>query len=174
MLLDDGPHSPRLGASGGSPGRSQFCHLSGSDALENRFEQQCPRLKAVYLEILRLTASSSTVRDIRSPTEIGGKTLQPGANILVPYRQLHINPDIFGTNADQFDADRFLHDPDLSKNPSFRPFGGGKTYYPGRYLAAREILTFVALALHRFDIETIPERTTGVASSWPRFLRVDK
>lgn len=146
----------------------------GSDALEYRLEQQCPRLKAVYLEVLRFTASSSTVRDIHCQTEIGGKILQPGANILIPYRQLHINPNIFGNNADQFDANRFLHDPDLSKNPSFRPFGGGKTYCPGRYLAAREILTFVALALHRFEIEIIPKRATGAAGSWPKFPRVDK
>ena len=149
----------------------------GTDALEYRLEQQCPRLRAVYLEVLRLTASSSTVRNVQSQTEIGDKILRAGANILIPYRQLHDNPDIFGKNADQFDPDRFLHDQDLSKSPSFRPFGGGKTYCPGLYLAEREILTFVALAVHRFEICLTPdrrERTGKAAGPWPNFPRIDK
>lgn len=149
----------------------------GTEALEYRLEQQCPQLRAVYFEALRLTSSSSTVRDVQRQTEIGDKVLRTGANILIPYRQLHVNPDTFGQNADQFDPDRFLHNPSLSKSPSFRPFGGGKTYCPGRYLAEREILTFVALALHRFEICFASDRREGItkaASSWPKFPRIDK
>lgn len=149
----------------------------GTNKLEYRLEQQCPGLRAVYFEVLRLTASSSTVRDIQCQTEIGGKLLHPGANILIPYRQLHVNPDMFGKNADQFDPHRFLQNPSLSKNPGFRPFGGGRTFCPGRYLAAREILTFVALAIHRFEIYVTPggrEGATKGGGSRPSFPRIDK
>ena len=138
--------------------------------LEYRLEQECPRLRAVYHEVLRLTASSSTVRGIQCRTEIGDRILAAGANILIPYRQLHLNPEIFGKNADQFDPERFLRNKTLSKNPSFRPFGGGRTYCPGRYLAEREILTFVALALHRFEIGITTRKFCGEI----RFPRIDR
>ena len=144
--------------------------------LEYRLEQGCPRLRAVYHEVLRLTASSSTVRGIQCATEIGDKVLGAGANILIPYRQLHLNPEIFGSNADQFDPERFLRNGNLSKNPSFRPFGGGRTYCPGRYLAEREILTFVALALHRFDIRITASKSYDdekARNVLPKFPRID-
>ena len=148
-----------------------------SPGLEYRLEQGCPRLRAVYHEVLRLTASSSTVRGIQSVTEVGDKVLGAGANILIPYRRLHLNQDIFGSNADQFDPERFLRNSNLSKSPSFRPFGGGRTYCPGRYLAEREILTFVALALHRFDIRITASRShhgDKARNVIPRFPRIDK
>lgn len=64
---------------------------------------------------------------------------------------------MFGADAQQFNPYRFLHNKSLAKSLSFRPFGGGKTYCPGRYLAEREILTFVALAIYRFDIALTKE-----------------
>ena len=149
----------------------------GTSGLEYRLEQHCPRLRAVYLEILRLSSSSSTVRGVMQPTDIGNKTLKTGASILIPNRRLHLNPEIFGENAEHFDPERFLRDPSLSKNPNFRPFGGGKTYCPGRYLAEREILTFVALAIHRFDIRIAtgtPAHACKTEVALPDFPRIDK
>jgi len=145
----------------------------GSPGLEYRLEQQCPRLKAVYHEVLRLTVSSATVRGILATTSVGEKVLKSGANILIPYRQLHLNPDVFGTNAQQFHPDRFLQNKNLAKNPSFRPFGGGKTYCPGRYLAEREILTFVALAIHRFEIDFAKGRGKREEGLLPEFPRLN-
>lgn len=147
----------------------------GTAGLEYRLEQQCPRLRAVYLEVLRLTASSSTVRGVQYNTNIGDRVLRSGANILIPYRQLHLNPDLFGENVEQFDPERFLRNENLSKSPSFRPFGGGRTYCPGRYLAEREILTFVALALHRFEISFAAGKHAKAGGGVsPEFPQVDK
>lgn len=43
--------------------------------------------------------------------------------------------------------------PTRSATPArFRPFGGGATLCPGRFLAKREVLTCVALAVGRFDL----------------------
>lgn len=68
---------------------------------------------------------------------------------------------------DKFDANRFLANTGLSKSPSFRPFGGGTTYCAGRHVARRELLTFVALMVYRYDIETSPanSREANVAQS---------
>ena len=41
----------------------------------------------------------------------------------------------------------------LNRSMSYKPFAGGVTHCPGRFLAKREVLVFVATILHRFDIE---------------------
>ncbi|KAI9725074.1 MAG: hypothetical protein M1812_000350 [Candelaria pacifica] len=151
--------------------------LEGSTTgLECRLEQHCPRLKAVYYEVLRLTASTSTIRNVLHPINLGEKTLRRGVSILIPYRQFHMNESIFGKEPQKFDPKRFL-DNNLNKDPCFRPFGGGRTYCPGRILAQREILTFVALAIHRFDLNLCGEgkkHGSMVRGALPRFPRIDK
>ena len=60
---------------------------------------------------------------------------------------------------------RFINQKDLVHSSNWRPFGGGQTLCPGRFMAQQTVLTFVAMVLHKFDI--------GLA--WPqRFSRVDQ
>ncbi|KAL9122048.1 MAG: hypothetical protein Q9187_001395 [Circinaria calcarea] len=130
-------------------------YAKGGDNLESRLES-CPLLESVYLESLRLNSSSGTVRTVRHTTDIDDMTLQRGTNIVIPYRELHYNESAFGQNPDRFDAGRFLRNKDLKHSPSFKPFGGGTTYCPGRFLARREVLVFVADLIHRFDVVLAP------------------
>ncbi|MCJ1288256.1 hypothetical protein MMC26_007611 [Xylographa opegraphella] len=147
----------------------------GTANLEARLES-CPMLEAVYLEALRLTSASGTIRNVRHTTELGDVTLQQGTNIVVPYRQLHYNETVFGPEPDQFHPERFLHNKELKRSPSFKPFGGGHTYCPGRFLARREVLSFVADLIHRFDL-TLTSVGTGCAAkadtSGQRFPRMN-
>ena len=124
-------------------------HLQGS---ETALEQTFPRCIALFNESLRITTSSGSIRTVASPTQIGNYVLQPGSRVLLPFRQLHMNEEAFGLDATAFKADRFLGN-DLVKDPSFRPFGGGITYCPGRYIARKEVVAVVVLALRSFDIE---------------------
>lgn len=126
----------------------------------------CPRLLALYHEVLRLSTSSVSVRDVRSNVEIGGKLLRAGSRVLLPYRQMLFDDDVFGNNTDVFNSDRFLLDQKLHKSPSFKPFGGGTTYCPGRFLARAEVLTFIALVVCRFDLELAPNK--GIRTGVPR------
>ena len=112
----------------------------------------CPRLTAIYTECLRLTFGSFSVRKVTAPITMGTKKLRSNSSIIIPIRSLHYNSRAFGENAEQFDANRFL-DNSLDKNPSFRPFAGGITYCPGRFLAKRQTLVFVATLIHRYEIE---------------------
>lgn len=64
-----------------------------------------------------------------------------------------------------------MYNKTLSKCPSFRPFGGGRTYCPERYLAEREVLTFVAVAICRFDLNVVNQDKVEQGS---RFPRIDK
>lgn len=112
----------------------------GTTDLESRLER-CPRLEAVFNEVVRLTSSSSSIRNVTSLTEIGGKLLHKGTKVLIPYRQLHLNEDIFGADLLHFNAERFFTNKELARSSSYRPFGGGVTYCPGRFLARREVIT---------------------------------
>ena len=114
---------------------------------------KAPLMSSVYHDALRLVTSSVSVRDVAQTTVIGNKVLEAGNRVVIPYRQLLCDKAVFGHDADEFNPRRFLENKSLVKSASYRPFGGGTTHCPGRFLAQAEILTFVALVLVRFDIE---------------------
>ncbi|KAL8923567.1 MAG: hypothetical protein Q9208_004514 [Pyrenodesmia sp. 3 TL-2023] len=129
-----------------------------SSSRMDRILNHSPRMEAVFLEVLRLMTDPGTSRQILSDTVIGSKTLQAGAKLLIPYRQLHLDERIFGNTASSFDADRFRRDETLARSPGFRPFGGGVTLCPGRFLARQEVLVFVAELMWRYDVRVVEER----------------
>ena len=112
----------------------------------------CPRLNGLWLETLRVSANSAAVRNVTSDTTVGGKLLRKNHKMLSSARQLDFSSIDFGDNIDEFDADRFIKNSSLHHSPAFRPFGGGPTLCPGRFLAKHMALSFVALLLHRFDV----------------------
>jgi cytochrome P450 len=126
----------------------------------------CPRFLAVYFESMRLTASSVSIRNVIRPLEVGGKVLRPGNRVLIPYKQILMDTAAFGSDSDTFNATRFFNDPTLSKSPRFNPFGSGTTHCPGRFLAQKEVLTFVALVLNRYEIKK--SKISQFGSDFPR------
>lgn len=133
--------------------RTETSKATSNDAVEvMELMDHCPKLQALFFEVLRITTASASVRRIISPTKIGGKTLRPGNRVLIPYRQLHYNEDVFGEDVNKFNRERFLRNTNLIHHPSFRPFGGGANYCPGRFIARLEVNVFIALVLRRFDI----------------------
>ena len=113
----------------------------------------CPLLKSVYHETLRITKKDPAFRRIERDIEIGGKLLRKGDLAMLSVSQLHENGAVFGCDTSEFVPDRFLKRPDLATNASYRPFGSGKTYCPGRFFAMQETLAFVAVLIHRLDIQ---------------------
>lgn len=130
---------------------------------------RCPLLTSLYEEILRLANAPIGTRVVVAECNLGGKLLRPGHKLLMPYRQMHCNPQVFGANAAQFDAERFLRNEGLVRNTSYRPFGGAATHCPGRFLARRDVYMFVALLLRRFDLSLY-----GKDGKTPRFPRMDE
>ena len=105
--------------------------------------------------------SSLSVRPIVVDTVIGGKTLRRGATLIAPARQLHLDERVFGETPHAFRPQRFLDHPALEHSPSFRTFGGGATRCLGRALAKQIVLSFVAIALNRFEIEVMEALPPG-------------
>ena len=73
-----------------------------------------------------------------------------------PFRQLHFDEGIFGADAQRFVPERFIRDEGLVRSKGFRPFGGGTTHCPGRFVAKQEVFMFVAVVLHRFEVRLAP------------------
>lgn len=82
--------------------------------------------------------------------------LRKGGKILIPCRLLHFNEAIFGADVHHFRPERFEgREQSMTRGPSWRPFGGGRTKCPGYLVAKREIMLFVAMVLERFDLEMV-------------------
>ena len=133
---------------------------------DSRFlEENCPRLAAMYDETLRMTSFAQSIRLVEEDVTIRGTLFRKGSRVIVPFRQLHIDEDVFGEDVQGFHPERLLKNPKLTRSPSWRPFGGGTSTCPGRFLAKRVVFTWIALLVHRFDVsvkagQKLPERDT--------------
>ncbi|KAI4106120.1 MAG: hypothetical protein LQ339_003117 [Xanthoria mediterranea] len=114
---------------------------------------RCTLLNGSFSEVLRLTSGASSARTVVSTTQLRDKILRDNRKLLMPYRQLHFEEKAFGPHVKDFRPKRFLGDNKADNGPYFKPFGGGITYCSGRFIARREVLAFVALILHRYDIK---------------------
>jgi cytochrome P450 len=128
-------------------------------ALSMNLQKRAP-LNAVYNENLRIVNNSSADRLVAEKCSINGKTYEPGARILLVYRNLAMSQDVFGMDSNIFRPERFLLDKKLDRSRSFTPFGGGKHMCPGRFIIKRASMAFAALVVHRFQVDamdTLPD-----------------
>jgi cytochrome P450 len=113
---------------------------------------KCPLLSSFYEEVLRMTVDSVGARVVTKKTTIGTKILYPGRKVLMPFRQGHFDPEFLGQDAAIFNPRRFYDNKKLSRSTSWKPFGGGLAWCPGRFMARREVYMFLGIVLFRFDI----------------------
>ncbi|KAL8918023.1 MAG: hypothetical protein Q9208_007621 [Pyrenodesmia sp. 3 TL-2023] len=122
-------------------------------------EKSCPRVDGLWIEVLRMTVSTSSVRYVTEDVTIGGKRHTNGNVVINPRRQLHFDESVFGKSPLVFDPARFLTKNNLEQSRSWKPFGRGIYMYPGRFIAKRTTCMFIALVLRRLDIKlAYPQR----------------
>ncbi|KAF1996571.1 cytochrome P450 [Amniculicola lignicola CBS 123094] len=132
--------------------------FSDSGTLDSQYlAESCPRLSSLVNEVLRFCSASSSMRVTSTPTIINAKLIPANSRVMVPTHELHFNDAVFGSLTSQFLPDRFLGKDNLEKSPSFRPFGGGITHCPGRFIAAQEVKMVVAILLRNYDLDVIGE-----------------
>ena len=115
-------------------------------------DQDYPRLNGICHGTIRMTAYASSVRYITKDTITGGKILRKGNRAMMPNRQLHFDHDVYGKDADEFRATRYVEDKSLLRSPSWRAFGCGVTACPGQLIANQTAISFVAMLVQRYDI----------------------
>ncbi|KAL8783453.1 MAG: hypothetical protein Q9195_009382 [Heterodermia aff. obscurata] len=134
----------------------------------------CPLLNSAYNEVLRVSSTGCVVRETTSPVRIGDKTVPKHTKIFIPARPLLMATAGFGPDAREVDLARFSKNKALERNPYYRPFGGGITLCSGRVLGRREALTFVALAIWRYDIEVVTSGETVLGVRGMPIPRLDE
>lgn len=109
-------------------------------------------LSKVVDETLRLITFSLTVfREAKTDVNISGYTIPKGWKVLVWFRSIHLDPQIY-ENPREFDPSRW--DDYTPKANTFLPFGAGSRLCPGNDLAKLEICIF----LHHFLLDYKLER----------------
>jgi len=139
-----------------------------------------PLATSCYQETLRLCTSSFSIRMVEENFVLPiGKPASPGSSdaevnkmgmaangIFIPggsrvvciTRAAHLTGDHWGGDPLLWDGARFLEKegegpgPKNKKAKEMRAFGGGVSICEGRYLAAAELKTLLALTLSKFDI----------------------
>ncbi|KAF7119077.1 hypothetical protein CNMCM5793_008720 [Aspergillus hiratsukae] len=113
----------------------------------------CPHLDAMWNETIRLSA-----------------ILCKGNRLMIPYQQLHFDESIFGVDypVEEFRHELFMQKGrNLTRSDNWRPFRGGTKQCPGRYVAKRFVLLFVAMLLRRFDVELVTRRIPAAEEGKP-------
>ena len=115
-------------------------------------------LDSAILEALRLTSGSIIMREVVSNS--GHELALPGLDQSVFLRSgdwaalfpplLHYDSRLF-PEASEFKHDRFVGEKGRALARHVKPFGGGVSMCPGRFFAVREVKSFVALALARYE-----------------------
>ncbi|KAK3315648.1 cytochrome P450 [Apodospora peruviana] len=127
-------------------------------------KEKCPVFLSVYDEVLRLTSGIATVRYTMEDTLINDTwLLKKSAQVQMPTAYIHTDPTTWGSDAEQFDAERFLEgkvkrlsrEERTKRNAAFRPFGGGNVMCPGRHFASHEVLGFVGTVFLGWDMEPV-------------------
>ncbi|PQE22380.1 cytochrome P450 protein [Rutstroemia sp. NJR-2017a WRK4] len=139
--------------------------VKGESVNLNHLTENCPRLESLFNEVLRVNSAGALAREVIAPTLFAGKMLRKGTKLMIPYRQLHLDDDAWGPSTHDFDPERFLRDKSLTRSHNYRPFGGGSTLCPGRFLARKAIYTIVAVLFCRYDV-TLDQG--GVNQKFPR------
>lgn len=121
------------------------------------FDDACPLLVSCYRESIRLSNHALCVRRVMEDTVVsdgrgGSYVLEKGADVQMPAGYTHRAEEVWGANAAEFQADRFVDRlADRAKRAAYIPFGGGRHLCPGRNFASAEILGAAAALVLAFE-----------------------
>ncbi|OEL23801.1 Cytochrome P450 714B1 [Dichanthelium oligosanthes] len=113
-------------------------------------------LTMVIQETLRLYPAGSVVsRQALCGVTLGGVRVPAGVNIYVPVSTVHLDPELWGADAREFDPERFAG----ARQPpphAYLPFGVGARTCLGQSFAMAELKVLLALVLSRFELRLSP------------------
>ncbi|BCS28420.1 cytochrome P450 [Aspergillus puulaauensis] len=115
----------------------------------------CPVLVATYQEALRLYSSSARAYQVMEDFMLTDDCLlKKNSIITIPAETIHRNPKNWGSDALEFNVDRWFKSDRTLNSSAWVPFGGGSSICPGRFFVFDMILSTVIVILHGYDVET--------------------
>lgn len=142
-----------------------------------KVKSSCRILLSTWQETLRYMHIDVAARVVVEDTMLDNKyLLKKDATVMMVTPVQHTDTTVWGPTVGKFDHRRFLRECGGKRTPSaaFRAFGGGTVLYPGRHFVSTEVLSFVALLLLRYDLETVhgdrwvtPRRANSLAQAIP-------
>ncbi|MFI8091147.1 cytochrome P450 [Streptomyces sp. NPDC086080] len=135
-------------------------------------------VRRVLDESLRLwpTAPAYAREATRDTVLAGDHPMRRGAWTLVLTPMLHRDPEVWGTEAERFDPDRFDVRAVRARPPhTFKPFGTGARACIGRQFALHEATLVLGLLLRRYELRPDPAyrlRVTERLTLMPEGLRL--
>mmetsp|Transcript_12278 Transcript_12278/g.19820 ORF Transcript_12278/g.19820 Transcript_12278/m.19820 type:complete len:490 (-) Transcript_12278:103-1572(-) len=119
-----------------------------------------PYLTAVINETIRLYAPAFIVsRKTTGEYKLGDVTLPPNTMVFMAFAYMQTDPNIWGTDSDEFRPERMLGDTNSEQksllSQSFLPFSAGMRMCPGRMVAMLEMRTVLAMLLQKFELAPV-------------------
>ncbi len=118
-------------------------------------QTSCPVLLSTFQEVLRFRFTGVSTRVVMEDHLLDGRYfLKKGSALMIPGSVQHLDPSVWGPDANEFNHKRFVRKPGVkgTNSAAFRAFGGGHVLCPGRHFATYEVLAFTAMMILRFDI----------------------
>ncbi|KAK8176757.1 cytochrome P450 [Phyllosticta citribraziliensis] len=123
---------------------------------------RCPLLQSAFREVLRLHQPTSSWRTVLEDTRLDQYLVKKDSLLLVEGGLIHTKPAIWGADALEFNPRRFIDSPSGTRldgtavHPaSFRGFGSGNVYCPGRNVAQVEVFALIIALVMGFDAEGV-------------------
>ncbi|KAL6657201.1 hypothetical protein ACP70R_004981 [Stipagrostis hirtigluma subsp. patula] len=133
----------------------EACAAAAGGAPDFSSLQRMKKLTMVIQETLRLYPAGSVVsRQALRDVTLGGVRVPAGVNIYVPVSTVHLDPELWGAAAWEFDPERFAG---ARPQPhAYLPFGAGARTCLGQGFAMAELKVLLALVLSRFELRLSP------------------
>ncbi|XP_058817436.1 cytochrome P450 4C1-like [Topomyia yanbarensis] len=134
----------------------QEIYKSSNGKLSYESLQHQRYLELVIKESMRLFPVAPIIgRETIHPVQLGDTVVPAGITLLMNIFVLHRRADLWGTNADRFDPDRFQEENSTGRHPySYLPFGGGPRICIGYRYAMLSMKSMITQVVREYRLET--------------------
>jgi len=116
---------------------------------------ECETLNSAWLETLRRYNVGLSVRMVREDILLNNTfLLKKNSMLQIPHALIHRNPEVWGEDALEFKARRFLEKENTKgkRKKAMMPFGAGTHLCPGRHYVTGVIVSLVAMMILGFEV----------------------
>ncbi|XXG67737.1 hypothetical protein AAC387_Pa06g1008 [Persea americana] len=139
--------------------REEVLHVCGKNSPNIESINHLKIVTMILYEVLRLYPPVPAVyRHTRVRTQVGEKSIPPGVELLFPTILIHHDPLTWGSDAQEFNPERFSDGISKASNDelAFFPFGWGPKICVGMNFAMIEARMAMAMILQHFSFELSP------------------